>query len=300
MAAAVDTTMNYHLDPAMGGMKNVTFGTVGVLRRKFDNHPIKVTDLRGREADFKIHANAFEVCRWKPSTDSLEDDEIKKIVFPEAEEFIKKVTGATRVHCFSHLIRQSTFEQNLEALKQLEAIRGKDNISDNEGFGKTVPARYAHVDQSGKGARSLLSDHLPEEAEKLTRTRWGTVNLWRPLVRVQRDPLGFCDGRTLSEEDLVPIDTVPPPKGTSSFYEAISRGDGFQTYEIRYNPRHEWYYLSEMEPEEALIFKCYDTKDSSRSRCCHSSFRNPEYPDAPPRESMEMRFFVFYEDQPLE
>ncbi|KAI1271826.1 hypothetical protein F5Y07DRAFT_328269 [Xylaria sp. FL0933] len=300
MAALVETTMNYYLDPSKGGTQTSTFGTVGVLRRKFDTHTIQIDDIRGRENDFNIHTHAFQPCKWKPSIASLDSSEIKRCLYAEAEEFIKTITKATRVHCFSHLIRQNTVESNIEALRQLEASRGRGNISDKEGFGKTVPARYAHVDQSGKGARTLLGENLRNEAEELSRTRWGTVNLWRPIRTIRRDPLCFCDGRTISDEDLVPIDAVPPPKGTSSFYESISRGDGFQTLEIRANPKHKWYYLSEMQPDEALVFKGFDSKNTSTSRCCHASFRHPQTVNDAPRESMEMRFFVFYENEPLQ
>ncbi|KAI0544549.1 hypothetical protein F4679DRAFT_564553 [Xylaria curta] len=299
MATVVETFMNYHLDPSKGGAETCSFGTVGVLRRKFDTQAIHVNDLRGRENEFDIHTHAFQLCKWKPSTLSLDSSEIVQVLYPEAEEFVKTITNATRVHCFSHLIRQNTVEANIEALQKLEASRGKANISDKEGFGKTVPARYAHVDQSGKGARTLLSENLPNEAEKLSKTRWGTVNLWRPIQTIRRDPLCFCDGRTISDEDLVPVDAVPPPKGTSSFYESISKGDGFQTLEIRANPNHKWYYLAQMQPDEALIFKCYDSKNTSNSRCCHASFKLPGTTNDAPRESMEMRFFVFYENEPL-
>ncbi|KAI1746513.1 hypothetical protein F4782DRAFT_524282 [Xylaria castorea] len=299
MATVVETTMNYYLDPSKGGTETCSFGTVGVLRRKFDTHAIQVNDLRGRENEFDIHTHSFQSCKWKPSTASLDSSEIVQVLYPEAEEFIKTITNATRVHCFSHLIRQNTVEDNIEALKKLEASRGRANISDKEGFGKTVPARYAHIDQSGNGARTLLNENLPDEAEKLSETRWGTVNLWRPIQTIRRDPLCFCDGRTINDEDLVPIDVVLPPKGTSSFYESISKGDGFQTLEVRASPKHKWYHLAEMQPDEALIFKCYDSKNTTNSRCCHASFRLPQTTNNAPRESMEMRFFVFYENEPL-
>ncbi|KAI1171510.1 hypothetical protein F4777DRAFT_593783 [Nemania sp. FL0916] len=297
MATAIETTMNYYLDPFKGGTHG-GFGTVGVLRRKFDTHSIRITDLRGLEDQFDIHTHSFQASKWKPSITSLDPDDIKRIVFPEVEEFVKKITNATRVHCFSHLVRQNTVETNLEALKKLEASRGKDNILDNEGLGNPVPARYAHVDQSAKGARSLLNYHFPEEAERLTKTRWGTVNLWRPIQTIRRDPLCFCDGKSISDEDLVPLHTAPPPNSNVKYYSSIPR-DGFQTLEVRASPKHEWYYISEMQPNEALIFKCYDSKDTSRNRCCHSSFGLPDTAHTAPRESMEFRFFVFYEDEPL-
>ncbi|KAF2966799.1 hypothetical protein GQX73_g6795 [Xylaria multiplex] len=267
--------MNYHLDHSKGGVETCTFGTVGVLRRRFDTHAIQVNDLRGQENEFDIHTHSFQLCRWKPSRSLLDSDGIKQNIYPEAEEFVKKITGATRVHCFSHLIRQGTMEANIEALRKLEGSRGKDNVSDNEGFGMAAPARYAHIDQSGQGAQTLLNENLPDEAENYRRRVGG------------------------HEEDLVPMEAIPPPKGTSSFYDSISRGNGFQTIEVRANPNHKWYYVSGMQPEEALIFKCYDSKNSSQSRCCHASFKHSETASEAPRESMEMRFFIFYENEPL-
>jgi hypothetical protein len=91
MATVVETTMNYHLDSSKGGVETCSFGTVGVLRRKFDTHAIQVNDLRGQENEFNIHTHAFQLCRWKPSTASLDSSEIKQILYPEAEEFVKSM-----------------------------------------------------------------------------------------------------------------------------------------------------------------------------------------------------------------
>jgi hypothetical protein len=49
-------------------------------------------------------------------------------------------------------------------------------------------------------------DALPEaEAEKLKRSRWAIINLWRPLNVVTRDNLALCDARTAEESELVPV-----------------------------------------------------------------------------------------------
>jgi hypothetical protein len=47
---------------------------------------------------------------------------------------------------------------------------------------KRVPARFAHVDHSYSGAQEVLADNLedPEERARLSKTRWGIVNIWRP------------------------------------------------------------------------------------------------------------------------
>ncbi|NND49608.1 MAG: methyltransferase, partial [Rhizobiales bacterium] len=69
-----------------------------------------------------------------------------------------------------------------------------------------------------------------------------------------------------------------------------------QTYRITHNPAHEWYWFPKMTRDEALVFKVYDSDTSSQSRwTAHSAFHNPAAPEgAPPRESMEIRSFVFW------
>ncbi|KAK5633666.1 hypothetical protein RRF57_009380 [Xylaria bambusicola] len=91
MAALMETTMNYHLDPSRGGSKPSTFGTIGVLRRKFDSRPIQIHDLRGLESEFDIHTHSFQIHDWKPGTTSLDSNDVKQIIYPETEELIKSM-----------------------------------------------------------------------------------------------------------------------------------------------------------------------------------------------------------------
>jgi hypothetical protein len=48
--------------------------------------------------------------------------------------------------------------------------------------------------------------------------------------------------------------------------------------------------------DEALVFKCYDSMTDGRARwTAHTGFENPAArPDAPPRESIEIRTFAFF------
>jgi hypothetical protein len=169
-------------------------------------------------------------------------------------------------------------------------------VDDNFSFGKVVPAKYAHIDQSPKGARTILDDtYDPDEAARLSKTRWGIYNLWRPLKTIRRDPLCFCDSTTVPDEDLATIEAILPPKGDAT-YSSVTKGAGFQSLELRSNPQHRWYYASFMEPEECFIFKIYDSKEG---RCGHTAFVDPETINEPARQSQEFRFFVFYEDEPV-
>ena len=65
-------------------------------------------------------------------------------------------------------------------------------------------------------------------------------------------------------------------------------------------PRHyRWYYAKEMQTDEALVFVCYDSRSDGRARLTpHAAFRDLSVgPDAPPRQSIEVRAFVFFENE---
>ena len=64
----------------------------------------------------------------------------------------------------------------------------------------------------------------------------------------------------------------------------------------RYNPSQRWYYLPEMTPDELYLFKGYDSNVHYKPWAPHSAFDNrKKYPEALPRESVETRFYVYYE-----
>jgi hypothetical protein len=52
-----------------------------------------------------------------------------------------------------------------------------------------------------------------------------------------------------------------------------------------------------MRRDEALVFKVYDSEKDGRSRFTpHTSFSDPASPlNAPPRQSIEVRAFAFFE-----
>lgn len=147
----------------------------------------------------------------------------------------------------------------------------------------------------------MLRDNLPpEEAERLSKTRWAILNVWRPIQQtVHREPLAVCDARSVPEEDLYPVRAQLPGKGSGSFEDA-SKGGTFETWQLRANPNHKWYYASELTEDEVLLIKCYDSKlDGRARRAPHTAFATAD-DYGPPRQSVEIRCLVFWEDQALE
>lgn len=78
---------------------------------------------------------------------------------------------------------------------------------------------------------------------------------------------------------------------------------GWEIAMATYNARQKWYYLSDMDVEEALLMRIFDSDlvgglDEGRV-AVHASFEDPAAKDEGARESIEFRCLVFWEDQPL-
>ena len=59
-----------------------------------------------------------------------------------------------------------------------------------------------------------------------------------------------------------------------------------------------WYYAKAMETDEVYVFVCYDSREDGRARFTpHTSFDDPTCPpDAPERESIEIRAYAFWQN----
>ena len=92
-------------------------------------------------------------------------------------------TGATRVHVFSHILRNDSRD------KAEAKVKADPSLADDDApFEDVVPARFIHIDQSAEGAAEVVRDNLhpPELAEKLMKTRWGIINVWRPIKPIHK------------------------------------------------------------------------------------------------------------------
>ena len=114
--------------------------------------------------------------------------------------------------------------------------------------------------------------------------RFAIVNVWRSIAGpIYNHPLVLCDAATVKPEDLVSVERRAEER-TGELQVAL------------HDPGHRWYYFPEMQMDEALLFKTFDSETDGRSRfTIHSSFEDPNAPvDAPPRESIETRCLLFF------
>jgi hypothetical protein len=182
--------------------------------------------------------------------------------YPEVEDLVKELTGATSVIIFDHTLRNSL-----------------------PGASEEQPVRHLHNDYTARSAPKRVIDLFGAEAavDKL-RYRVLQLNLWRPVgAPVARDPLVLLDAQSLGADDLVPTELVYPDR----------RGE---IYEVAYNPNHRLFYYPAMTPEEVLVFKGYDSLEDGRARFTpHSAFDLPDADGAAARRSIEVRVLAFFD-----
>ena len=225
-----------------------------------DEREVRIEDARGRESEFTLDRNGFTLVKAPTAVaDFYDPDEVKRVYYPEVERLLRDATGAGRVFIFDHNVRNA----------------GRDGLA--------PPSRQVHNDHTVNSAPRRVRDHLGAEADELLRHRFGVVNVWRPIRGPVLDsPLALCDAQSFTDDDLIASDLV----------YAHVRGE---TSRVEYKPTHRWYYFSEMQADEALLIRIHDSADDGRARLSfHTSFENPLAPDAPPRESIEVRALVFY------
>ncbi|KAF7574047.1 hypothetical protein PtrSN002B_011818 [Pyrenophora tritici-repentis] len=192
---------------------------------------------------------------------------IKSRYYPETEQLLKDVTGASRVHVFNHAIRRQRLSDDPDA----RTLSG--------------PVNRIHIDQSYEAALSRVPFHLPEDADKLLKSRVQIINVWRPIKTVRRDPLAVAEANSVNDDSLVVAEIIYPDRNG-------------ETYAVKYDPKHKWFYKSELSPDEVLLFKCFDSKlDGRARRVPHTAFAVPGTEDKESRESIEIRALVFHEDQ---
>jgi hypothetical protein len=266
----VDADLHY-LTPMTERPRNFTFDPPpGVPRSNSGNeaHRLPIYSVRGIAPEVSLDREGFELLHHSSSVrDFYDEDEVRTVYYPEAERLIAKATGASRVFIFDHTVRRR--------------VRGADDRAPGM---PRQPATRVHVDHTETSGPQRVRDFMGDEAEALLRGRVQVINLWRPIRGPLRDaPLAVCDARSVAPSDLVPADLV--------YQNRVG-----ETYAVTFNPAHHWFYVPDMQPDEALLLKCFDSATDGRARFApHTAFEDPTAPaNILPRESIELRTLVFH------
>jgi hypothetical protein len=250
---------------------NETYGPNNIRRSKTGAENMQKMALRNGRlvADqLALDENGFKFVQHRTQVaDFFDEAQLQTVYYPEVEQLIKAVSGASRVVIFDHTLRSGE-----EAEREAKLIR--------------EPVLSAHNDYTEWSGPNRVREFLPDEAEELLKRRFAIIQVWRAINRpIQSNPLALADAKSVALDDLLVAERRYPHRVG-------------QTYRLKYNPDHRWFYFPEMRRDEALVFKVYDSAKDGRARFTpHTSFNDPQSPaGAPPRQSIEVRAFAFFDN----
>lgn len=293
-----ETFVNYFKDaeeaPPDTSNSTLSEHELRIIRRSDDSPnvartQVRIRNMRGNEASYSLDKQGFQIAHMDSRMQNWRDEaELKRVFFPEVTELLKRELGAKDVFQYEYHVRSRTLE---EALQQ--DSKGAADING--------PVRRVHIDESAKSARREFAYHssqLPEGNEHLQGRQYGIYNVWKPIKTVYKDPLCLCDTRTLKDADLQGGEITVPGVGEIENYAIRAPG-------AEEEGRHEYAYLRAQEPNEAYLFRIYDSRmdggiqgesevDKRSHGAAHTSFIDPGTENAPARESVEVRSFCVF------
>ncbi|HVH80891.1 MAG TPA: CmcJ/NvfI family oxidoreductase, partial [Stellaceae bacterium] len=215
----LEAELNYYVDTGETPISLVA-GPGGVDTRLGggQNEAHRVTLLNGR-----LHLREFDIDKTgfvfvdHPTRvrDFYDEDEVRRVYYPEMEALIKREVGAKRVVVFDHTLRTQD-----EAQRETRQIRDV--------------VRRVHNDYTEFSARKRVRDLMGDEAKELLTHRFAIVQCWRPIrLPVESWPLAICDSRTLNEKSMVVTER--------RYQDRVG-----QTMAITWDPNHRWYWFPHM------------------------------------------------------
>lgn len=259
----IQASINY-IDPRAPDPGGINDGEREKSTLSLISHRMAIQDVRARAADLSLERNGF-VWRLRPTAvrDFSDPAQVSGAYVEEAVEIVTDLTGAEKVLVFGQVFRDGSRPPGAHA-----------------------PVYNAHVDYNADTIRAVAARLLPaDEREDWLARRILLVNLWRPMSPVESSPLALCDATSVSARDLV----HGPIGGKSAAGVPSAAG-----YNLAHNPAHRWCYVSNMQPEEVLVFKLCDTDPDRVQWTAHTAFDDPTSPgNAAPRRSIELRTLAF-------
>lgn len=252
---------------------------IDVNTGQFEPHRVVIRNGRPFQDQFKLSSHGFTLAQHRSRIGDFTDKASVEAIYPgEIMEAVKSLTGADMVVPLGWVVRTADA---------------------TPGGGTQPPASDAHVDFTPNRATAY--------AERIYRKaapdgpgfrRFIASSCWRAFSESPQDwPLAVCDGQSVAPNEgtpnvMVVVEALPDRE---TMYGPLPGEDRMPAASIfHYNPNHRWWYFPNMTRDEVLLFKFYDSDQSQAWRAPHTAFRDPSYPNASTRKSIEFRTFAFF------
>lgn len=248
-----------------------------------ERRPMLIHDGRAAGRELSLDREGLTIASWPvPSVrerldeltaeatgpDPLRASDAHLAYLRETLPLIERLSGAREV-----LISQGTTVRYSAAARRVHAM---------------TPAGWPHLDYDAGEARVQLDVAIADNrADPAPFSRFVLYQGWRVLSDPPQDfPLALCDGRTVRDDDMVPIDYR---------LRSETRDTVYRTCGSRFSERHHWWYFPNMTKDEMIVFNGFDSANAASMKTLHVAFEDPTVADPIPRASIETRYFALYD-----
>jgi hypothetical protein len=236
------------------------------------------------ERGFSLAPSPTDMAR----SDFFEHDKVVSVHYNECEELLKQRLGAKHVLAFDYIVRSIDGKRANIKISGGSGVQGVASGVHADYTLNGAPRRLVQLSEEPRANDVRLRSLTTEELARATRPegRWCIVNVWRNIRSepLEKTPLALLDCTSVEEGDFCCVEQ-----------RMVDRTG--ENYIPHFNPKHKWYYFPQVERNEAVLIKAWDSKEGpANTRCSlHGAFKDPSSPpDAPERESIEVRCVVIF------
>lgn len=277
-------------DPALAPADLFCRATLNFAARGLDlmAQPQEVDIIDGRTAELPGWDECgFELVPHSSVAPGWTDEELEAVHHGEMEELARRMTGCDVALVSNHIKRGPEHAKVHQDLAPIAFVHSDFAI----GYDDLVRRSFDQPDRIGV-TRALARNGITA-ADVAAASRLVILQFWRNTGAAKMDfPLAWCDARTVTPDDARPI-PVSDYAGSGVDFEAIAVLGPIEPSPYR------WYAFPEMQPDEVVAFRTYDTELVERGQTWftpHSAFRDPDIEVGhPARSSIELRAICLYE-----
>ncbi len=218
----------------------------------------------------------------------LDNDEVGAVYPDEVAAMIKEMTGADLVFPQGWMVRTPG---ELAKQKKIEGYQHQGGIQPQAG--------EAHCDFAPDVAEVVAQKYYEQVCPGgKPYKRFISASFWRCFSDGPQDwPLAVCDGRSVTKGEgikntLVVVDEIPSMEEMKAPIPGEENMLAAHIYQ--FNPEHRWWYFSNMNRDEFLYFKFYDSDSGVTQQVPHTAFFDNHAQNPNVRMSIEMRTMAYF------
>lgn len=259
---------------------------------EYVDHVMPMRDGMPIRDHFSLDTHGFVLGRHRSNVADFTDQaEVDAKYSAEVAEAVKALSGASVV-AVQGWMRRTSADLTKRAAEKVQGYQHSGGLQPQAG--------EAHIDYNPRtgeaaGAR-IYAAHRPDGPGY---KRHCCFSFWRTFSPGPQDwPLAMMDGRSIQGDELASntlfvVDEFPVGEALTA---PVADEDQMVAATIlRQRAGHRWWYFSNMDRDDVLLFKFYDSDHSVTWRCPHTAFRDTSLPGAHVRDSIEVRCVAFWE-----